>query len=40
MASAHPSSIEKDLYTVGQTASLIKKIDSVKNVLLELQGFS
>jgi nitronate monooxygenase len=38
MASAQENAMEKDLYTVGQSASLIKKIDSVKNILLELQG--
>lgn len=30
---------EKEIYTVGQIASRITKIDSVKNVMLELQGF-
>lgn len=40
MATASLAPEEKEIYTVGQCASLITKIDSVKNVMLELQGYS
>lgn len=40
MASVVPTSPEKELYTVGQCATLVSKIDSVKNVMLELQGLT
>lgn len=38
MASVQLAPEEKELYTVGQCATLIRKIDSVKNIMLELQG--
>ncbi len=40
MAAVQLSPLEKELYTVGQCATLISKIDSVKNLMLELQGLS